>query len=252
MSGAFEKIVVSDTTPLVFVCDHASNRVPDCVDGGSLGLPESDMARHIAFDIGARGVTQNLVKTMGGVAVLSRFSRLVIDPNRGEDDPTLVMKLYDGTIIPQNRQVDGAEVERRLDAFHRPYHQAIRDVLGMMKVKPILVSIHSFSPQLKGRAPRPWHIGVLSSEDRRIADPLLARLGQESDICVGDNEPYLGNLEGDCMAQHGLRRDLPHILIEIRNDLIADERGERVWASRLAPILREVFDDYHAKETANG
>ena len=251
MTAPFEKIVVSDTTPLLFLCDHASNQVPKSVGGGSLGLPETDMARHIAFDIGARGVTLELVKAMGGTAILSRFSRLVIDPNRGEDDPTLLMKLYDGTLIPENRHADQVEVKRRLDAFHRPYHREITQTLDTMTREPIIISVHSFTPRLKGKPKRPWHLGVLSADDRRIADLLLARLERE-DICVGDNEPYVGKLEGDCMTQHGINRGLPHVLIEIRNDLIADTAGEKLWAGRLAPILSDVFDAYYTKETSDG
>jgi len=250
--GPFEKITVSDITSLLFLCDHASNRVPQTVSGGSLGLPDSDMARHIAFDIGARGVTTKLVELLGGTAILSRFSRLVIDPNRAEDDPTLLMKLYDGTIIPANRDADQEELNRRLNAFHRPYHQEIARTLDAMEDEPILISIHSFSPQLQGKPKRPWHIGVLSADDRRLADPLLERLAQETDLCVGDNEPYVGKLEGDCMTQHGINRGNPHVLIEIRNDLIADTAGEVAWAERLAPILRDVFDEYRSKEKRHG
>ncbi len=251
-SPPFEKNTGIDTTSLVFLCDHASNRVPPCVGEGSLGLPKEDMERHIAFDIGARGVTLELARLMGGASILSRFSRLVIDPNRGEDDPTLLMRLYDGTIIPGNRHADDAEIERRLDQFHRPYHQAIGETLDAMEEDPIIVSIHSFTPKLRGRADRPWHIGVLSADDRRIADPLLERLKAEPDICVGDNEPYVGKLEGDCMSQHGLDRGLPHVLIEIRNDLIEDPRGEQLWAAKLAPILDDVFKEFRQKERADG
>ena len=110
---------------LLLLCDHATNIVPPEVGGGSLGLPPEEMQRHIAYDIGARAVTLELARLLGAPAVLTRFSRLVIDPNRGEDDPTLVMRLYDGTIIGGNRQVSAAEVARRLAAYHRPYHAAI-------------------------------------------------------------------------------------------------------------------------------
>jgi len=248
----FEKHVVNHSTALLFLCDHASNRVPPCVGGGSLGLPASDMERHIAYDVGARGVTLELTKLMGGIAILSRFSRLVIDPNRAEDDPTLLMRLYDGTIIPQNRHADDAEIARRLDAFHRPYHSEIRNSLDTMDQSPIIISIHSFTPKLRRRSDRPWHIGVLSADDRRIADPLLERLEQEPDICVGDNEPYVGKLEGDCMSQHGIDRGLPHVLIEIRNDLIENAEGEQQWAAKLATILSDVFNEFREKENLNG
>lgn len=237
------------TDPILFLCDHASNRVPDCVGNGSLGLPESDMGRHIAFDIGVKGTTTRLAAKMGGTTIFSNFSRLVIDPNRAEDDPTLLMRLYDGTLIPQNRHADTTEIERRLEAFHRPYHNAITATLDRFEASatPIIVSVHSFTPQLRGRAKRPWHIGVLSAEDRRLADPLIARLEAEPDICVGDNEPYVGKLEGDCMARHGIDRGLPHVLIEIRNDLIETEMGQSEWAGILAPILSDVFSEFKSR-----
>ena len=137
------------------------------------------MARHIAYDIGARGVTLALARLLRASALLTRFSRLVIDPNRGEDDPTLVMRLYDGTIIPANRHVSRAEVDRRLDAWHRPYHRAIDAAIDRITAAwraPALVSIHSYTPQLKGRPPRPWEVGILWHHDGRIARPLIARL----------------------------------------------------------------------------
>ncbi len=243
MTQPFEKFSQNAQNSLLFLCDHASNRVPDCTNGGSLGLPDEDMARHIAFDVGARGVTLELAKRMQGSAVLSTFSRLVIDPNRAEDDPTLIMQLYDGTVIPGNHRIDAKERTRRLDAFHRPYHRAIKATIDEMKTPPTLISIHSFTPKLRGKPDRPWHIGVLSADDRRLADPLLRHLEQEDDICVGDNEPYIGKLEGDCMAQHALSRGLPHVLIEIRNDLIENSAGQILWSKKLDPILRDALED---------
>lgn len=234
-------------TDLILLCDHARNAVPPEI--GDLGLPAEDMGRHIAFDVGARGVTLGLAARLGAGAVLSTYSRLVIDPNRGEDDPTLVMKLYDGSIVPANRHVDGAEVERRLAAYHRPYHDAIGlaidAVLEAGRV-PVLVAIHSFTPQFKGRPPRPWQVGVLWDRDARLAGPLIRRLEAEGDLCVGDNEPYSGQLQGDCMWRHGTARGLPHALIEVRNDLIGTHEGQADWAKRLAPVIRGAVGDMRA------
>ncbi len=230
---------------LLLLCDHATNIVPPEVGGGSLGLPPEEMQRHIAYDIGARAVTLELARLLGAPAVLTRFSRLVIDPNRGEDDPTLVMRLYDGTIIGANRQVSEAEVARRLAAYHRPYHAAIAaaiDRLAAADGPPALVSIHSYTPQLRGRPPRPWQVGVLWHHDGRIALPLIARLRAEG-LCVGDNQPYSGQLEGDTMSRHGTGNGLAHVLIELRQDLIATPADQRLWAARLAPILRQVIEE---------
>lgn len=232
---AYEEVGGAPGSRLLLLCDHATNRVPASVAGGDLGLPPEEMARHIAYDIGARGVALELARIMAAPALLTRFSRLVIDPNRGEDDPTLVMRLYDGTLIPANRQVTAAEVERRLDAFHRPYHRAIDAAIERMG-EPALVSIHSYTPQLKGRPLRPWQVGILWHRDGRLAGPLLERLRGQG-YCVGDNEPYSGELEGDTMSRHGTARGLAHVLIELRQDLIATPEAQALWAGRLAPII---------------
>lgn len=238
----YETVAATAEGRVLLLCDHASNAVPECL-GGSLGLPEAEMGRHIAFDIGARGVTLGLARRLGAEAILTRFSRLVIDPNRGEDDPTLVMRLYDGTVVPANRTVTPAEVARRIEVFHRPYHRAIEAALdrivGSGRI-PAIVSVHSFTPRLRGRAPRPWEVGVLWQHDGRLALPLMERLRAEG-LCVGDNEPYSGEMEGDTMSRHGTGRGLPHVLIEIRQDLIASPEDQEAWAARLAPALAEVI-----------
>jgi predicted N-formylglutamate amidohydrolase len=220
----------------VVTCDHASNRVPPEVAGGDLGLPPEDMARHIAYDVGAAGVARALGAALDAPVILSDFSRLVIDPNRGEDDPTLLMKIYDGSIIPANRHADAAEIERRLDLFHRPYHRALGQLIAGRE-NPVIVAIHSFTPQFVGRPPRPWHVGVLYAGDTRLAYPLLARLNAEPDLCVGDNEPYSSHLPGDALDRHGVQPGLPHVLVEVRNDLIEAPEAQRNWGLRLAPML---------------
>ncbi|MEM9063532.1 MAG: N-formylglutamate amidohydrolase [Pseudomonadota bacterium] len=234
-----ERIAAAGTcdgpTGLVLVCDHASNAVPPEVT--PLGLPDEDMNRHIAFDVGAAGVTRGLAQRLGAPAVLSTWSRLVIDPNRGADDPTLVMKLSDGAIIAGNRDVGPAEVARRLERYYWPYHHAVDAALNDAGSDAVLVSVHSFTPQFRGRPIRPWHVGLLWDHDDRLVAPLLDELRAESDLFIGDNEPYSGQLAGDCMWMHGTQRGIPHVLIEVRNDLIADEDGEEAWADRLAPIL---------------
>jgi len=224
----------------LITCDHATNTVPPFVNGGELGLGAGDMNRHIAYDVGAAGVTRALADALGCAAILSDFSRLVIDPNRGDDDPTLLMKLYDGTIIPANRHADAAELERRLNACYRPYHAALAD-LAARRDDTVIISMHSFTPQLQGRAPRPWHIGVLWAEDGRYAQPLITRLEEEQDLCVGDNEPYTGYLPGDAIDTHATAHGRPNALIEIRNDLIETDQQQAQWGQRLAPILTETL-----------
>lgn len=226
----------------VITCDHATNKVPDDINGGDLGLPAADMNRHIAYDVGADGVSTHLAELLDAPYVRSGFSRLVIDPNRGDNDPTLVMKLYDGTIIPANRHVDATEVTRRRETLHRPYHDAVADVIARRE-QPLICAIHSFTPQLKGGDMRPWHVGVLFAEDERLARPFLDLIHQEKDICTGENEPYGGHLPGDALDRHAMQPGHPNILIEVRNDLIETDAQQKAWAQRLAPILQQALID---------
>ncbi len=226
--------------PWVIACDHAANTVPPFINGGSLDLPAGDMGRHIAYDVGAKGVSLALGALLDAPVICSNFSRLVIDPNRGEDDPTLLMKLYDGTIIPANRHADATEKERRLDACHRPYHRALGALLDAREA-PALLTLHSFTPQLSGRPKRPWHVGVLHADDKRLSDPLLALLHQDQTLCVGRNEPYGGHLPGDTVDTHAIARGRHNTLVEIRNDLIQTDEQQAEWAKRLAPTLQEAL-----------
>lgn len=226
----------------VITCDHATNRVPHEICGGSLGIAEADMARHIAYDVGAAGVALGLAERLGAPAVLSNFSRLVIDPNRGEDDPTLIMRLYDGTIIPANRGVDTVERNRRLDAYYRPYHDAVAGLIAA-RPGPIIVAVHSFTPQFIGRPPRPWHVSILHTADTRLSDPLLKHLHAEPGLVVGANEPYTGELKGDSIDRHATAHGHPNALIEVRNDLIGDDASQDAWAERLAERLDAALAD---------
>lgn len=222
---------------LLLLCDHASSRLPP--EYGDLGLPEAEFFRHIAYDPGAAAVTLSLAGRLGVPAVLSTFSRLLIDPNRGEDDPTLIMRLSDGTVVPGNAAVDAAERARRIARFHAPYHAAVDMAVGRALAAgrpPIIVSIHSFTPVWRGRM-RPWHAGILWDRDGRLAHPLIAALRTDAELIVGDNEPYSGALANDTMSRHATARGLAHALIELRQDLIADEAGVTAWCDRLAPVL---------------
>lgn len=228
-------------------CDHASNLVPPEVCGGDLGISAEDMGRHIAWDVGALGLARALAEALDSPMIASDFSRLVIDANRGEEDPTLVMRLYDGTIIPGNAHVSEAEIERRLETLHRPYHRALA-ALAARRQDTVILAVHSFTPCLRGRAPRPWQVGVLYSHlDDRLSRPLIARLAAEPDLCVGDNEPYAGHLPGDAIDRHALRMGRHNTLIELRNDLICEPAGQEAWAARLAPILTEVLEATDAR-----
>jgi predicted N-formylglutamate amidohydrolase len=238
----FEIIGENRDSRWLVTADHASNTVPDFINGGDLGLDPDDMQRHIAFDPGTAGVTRALARLLGAPAILGNFSRLVIDANRGEDDPTLLMKLYDGTIIPANRHAGDAERDRRLDLLHRPYHRALAR-LATRRADTVLVPIHSFTRQLAGQPPRPWHIAILHTPHSGIADALLERLTAEPGLCVGDNRPYGGYLPGDSVDRHATAHGHMNALIEIRNDLIRTPQQQTAWAERLAPILRAALAD---------
>ena len=218
-------------------CDHAANTVPEAlVPGGDLGLPYEDMHRHIAYDVGAAGLASALGERLDATVIRSNFSRLVIDPNRGDADPTLVMQLYDGSVVPANRGIGADAVEARKALCHRPYHAEVSR-LAARRDDTAYLAIHSFTPQLRGRPPRPWQVAVLYAADDRLARPVIDLLNAEGDLFVGDNEPYSGHLPGDSVDRHALAHGRLNVLVEVRNDLIATKDEQQAWADRLAPVL---------------
>ncbi|MCR4268007.1 N-formylglutamate amidohydrolase [Nitratireductor sp. ZSWI3] len=237
-SAPFETIPGNERQGLLLIADHAMRAMPATYDG--LGLPASEFERHIAYDIGVEAVTRMLARLTGAPAVLCGFSRLLIDPNRSEDDPTLIRQLYDGTIVPGNYPMSPEERQARLDRFYRPYHEAVDAAIQAIRTAsgaaPLIISIHSFTPVMQARH-RPWHVGILWDRDDRAVLPLIAALAADETLTVGDNEPYDGALPGDTMHRHATMNGFAHALIEIRQDLIADKKGAAGWAERLAPIL---------------
>lgn len=222
-------------------CDHAANTVPrDVIPSGELGLLDEDMDRHIAYDVGAAGVARHLARLVDSPAIHTDFSRLVIDPNRDAADPTVLMKIYDRTVIPANKHAGPDEIARRRRLCHDPYHATYAEMAARPGIA--ICAVHSFTPQFRGRSWRPWHVGILWAGDDRISRPLIGRL-RRLDLTVGDNEPYSGHLEGDSIDRHALQHGRPNVLIEVRNDLIRDEAGQRAWAERLAPVLEAALDD---------
>jgi predicted N-formylglutamate amidohydrolase len=248
------KIVLSEFPPieilegdpqsgLILLCDHASNALPE--EYGSLGLPPAQLERHIGYDIGAATVTRAVAARLKAPAVFTRFSRLLIDPNRGADDPTLVMRLSDGALVPGNARADTAEIRRRIERFYRPYHNAIAALVNEKLergVVPILFAVHSFTPVWRG-VPRPWHVTMLWDNDPRVARPMIEAFGRDPALVVGDNEPYDGALEGDTLYQHATLRGLPNALIEVRQDLIGTQDGAEDWGRRIAQALSPLLID---------
>jgi predicted N-formylglutamate amidohydrolase len=222
----------------VIICDHAGHRLPRAL--GSLGLPLEDLQRHIAWDIGARGVALRLGAALDAFVACQRYSRLVIDCNReiGHEDSIAVSS--ESTPIPGNRAISPEQAAARAREIFEPYHDQIRAELDRRRDQrqpAILIAVHSFTPVFLDVA-RPWHGGVLFNRDARLAEPLLRLLRAEGDLVVGCNEPYAVTDTSDySVNHHGAARDLPHVEIEIRQDLIADEAGQIEWAQRLARLL---------------
>ncbi|HXN89504.1 MAG TPA: N-formylglutamate amidohydrolase [Methylocella sp.] len=235
-----ERIDGSLAAGVLFLCDHAANALPKAY--GTLGLAGEQLDRHIAYDIGAAWITRRLARGFGAPAILARFSRLLIDPNRGVDDPTLVMRLSDGDIIPGNARIGAEEIEFRRAHYWKPYRAAIAATIEAMLNKgppPAVVSIHTFTPSWKAR-PRPWEVGILWDSDPRFAKPLIAALAKDG-FLVGDNEPYDGALTGDTLEEEVTRRGLAGLLIETRQDLVATNAHAVAFADRLARLLRPVL-----------
>jgi predicted N-formylglutamate amidohydrolase len=232
------------SSALLLVCDHASNRIPATL--GDLGLSAADRERHIAWDIGAARVTEMLSELLDAQAILSGYSRLVIDPNRSLLDQTAVPALSDGTLVPGNLSLSQAAREQRAEALYWPYHNAVSALLEEYLRRgevPALVSIHSFTPVMYGLV-RPWDMGFLWDKDPRLAVPLIRELCNHGTLRIGDNEPYSGRYPADFTVDyHGERSDLPHVGVEIRQDHLADEQGQERMARVLAGALEVVLDE---------
>ncbi len=226
--------------PALLACDHASSRVPLLL--GNLGLSLADLEGHIAVDIGAAALTRKLAALMQVPAVLSGYSRLVVDCNRHLTDPSAFPESSDGVVIPGNQRLSDDQRNVRTAALYRPYHAAVASGLARLAAWPALVAIHSFTPALNGAA-RPWHVGVLWDTDSRIAGPLLEALRSDSALSVGDNEPYSGrHPAGYTIDAHAESRGLPHVSIEVRQDLLLTLQGVTHWATLLSNALRPILN----------
>jgi predicted N-formylglutamate amidohydrolase len=232
---------IAGAAPVLLVCDHASNRVPRAL--GTLGLPPARFDEHIGWDIGAAAVTRRLAPLLGAAAILAGYSRLIIDCNRAPADPSSIPAASDGIAISGNADLSPAARKQRRDALFEPYHEAIARRLAAIAGVPAVISVHSFTPVMQGFA-RPWHVGILWDEDGRIATSLLAALGDEAELVVGDNLPYSAREPvGYTVSHHAHGKGLPHVAIELRQDLVASEAGATAWAERLARVLSPILAD---------
>jgi predicted N-formylglutamate amidohydrolase len=231
----------SGSSPFLLTSDHYGRAIPRRL--GDLGLPASELKRHIAWDIGIAGVADALSKHLDAHLIAQRYSRLVIDCNRPPTAPGSIPRISETTIIPGNEGLTREAAEARRQQVFDPYHRRIREVIDRRLrdgMATVLVSLHSFTPVYAGIA-RPWHVGTLYQRDTRLPPLLLKRLRAQSDLVVGDNEPYAVSDETDyTIPVHGEARGLMNTGIEIRQDLIAGDAGEKQWADRLANIFGEI------------
>ena len=238
--AAFEVIADQNRSPFLITCDHAGKRLPRAL--GSLGLPESELSRHIAWDLGAAQVARALARELGAFAILQTYSRLAIDCNRRVDVPSSIPLLSESTVIPGNHGLSPAQAAERARAIFHPYHARILaefERRAAAAQPSVLIAMHSFTPSFMG-VTRPWHTGMLYNRDVRLGRALIDLLRREPELVVGDNEPYsVSDLSDYGVVVYGEQRGIPHVEIEIRQDLLADEPGQEAWAKRFARLLPE-------------
>lgn len=234
----------------VLICDHASKLIPNALD--NLGLSLQEQNRHIAYDIGVGAVTKIIAETYGIEAILANYSRLVIDLNRPKDDPTLIRQLYDHTLIRGNMGLTAEMVAERITLIYDPYHQQIAKILAAMKrenITPLIISMHSCTDAIhcKGKlVKRPWHIGILSNLDRRLAELGLSYFKQHHpELMIGDNLPYSGmDPYGFTLEHHAYKENIPNILFEIRQDLISNADGQALYAKHIGKFILSLFQSF--------
>lgn len=241
----YQRIQFNAESQIVLCCDHASNRIPDSLE--NLGLTEDQLNEHIAWDIGAAQLTTRLAKKLDCTAILNNYSRLVVDCNRYLSDPSAFAQKTDQIVVPGNVELNELDKATRAEAIYYRYHREIRKELESRihtNSAPVLISIHSFTPQLRGQAKRDFHVGVLWDKDGRIPLPLLKKLRMDNDLIVGDNQPYSGKDMADyTIDHHAEAKGLAHVSIEIRQDLISHESGLNTWVDRLSEAFYSIFAD---------
>jgi predicted N-formylglutamate amidohydrolase len=238
----FRLINAEAIAPYVFICDHASNVVPAALK--DLGLPRLELQRHIAWDIGAAGVAEILSARFRAPAVICGTSRLVIDCNRYPENPSAMPVVSDRTRVPGNENLSAAERTDRVARYFTPYHDAIGAIIEQKLAAgqaPAVLSIHSMTPVMGGVA-RPWQIAMSWHLDQRLSLPMLNALRQVSGVIVGDNQPYaLDPAEDYSVPQHAMRRGLPHVQVEFRQDEVDTPRGIAAWARIFGDALLGVL-----------
>ncbi len=232
----------SGEAKVLLVADHAKPYFPAGMN--QLGVADWVLERHVTWDIGSDQLTNHLADLLDAPAILAGFSRLIVDPNRKRDDPTAFVEISDGITIPGNLGLTEAQKELRIQSFFTPYHEAISNRLGQYHangVVPALISIHTCTPVF-AQAVRPWHIGIMWDKDPRIALGMMEKLKLQDEVCFGDNEPYSGRHTHDYTIDfHAEPAGIPHVGIEVRQDLVRTPEGALKWAGILADALTETL-----------
>jgi predicted N-formylglutamate amidohydrolase len=224
--------------PILLVCDHASCRFPETL--GDMGLDPFARRCHLAIDIGAGSLTERLARNLGATAVIAQYSRLVVDLNRQLMDPGAFLEYGDGILVPGNRHLTQAEKDRRANAIYWPYHNAIDEQIRRLSAvgpPPAFIAVHSFTPVLDGVA-RTVQVGVLWDKDARLSDVFIEEF-RAAGYLTGDNEPYSGRAPQDFTVDtHAESNGLPHVGIEVRQDLIHDIPG----VDTVAPVMQRIIE----------
>lgn len=239
----FELVNPGGTAPRLIVCDHASHRIPHAL--GDLGIDPAHRFEHIAWDIGAAVMARRLSELFDAPAVLASYSRLVVDCNRYLEDPAAFVHASDGVAVPGNIEMSDAQRARRVDEVYRPYHDAIDGALKRFEtagVVPAFISVHTMTDRMRGGRRRKQDFTLCWTRDDRLALPVLERMGARGDIVVGDNEPYGLDLGEDySVPEHAMRRGLPHLQFEVRQDRVCDDDGAHLWASLIHDTLADLL-----------
>lgn len=240
-------------SPWLFVCEHASNFIPEHFNG--LGLDAEALNAHIAWDPGAVEVARHLSASLNAPLVESGLSRLLIDCNRPFHATDLIPEISETTIIPGNHDLSAIERTARIDLSHRPFHTRIEEVITQRARRGLpswIVTIHSFTPVYRSVS-RPWHIGIIHDEDDRIAKRLITALAQNKSLNVGVNEPYApADRVYYTLERHARPRNTPCVMIELRNNEIASAETQAQWAERLAAIFATIEKDLAAETQHTG
>ena len=248
-----EMINLDGRASFVLVCEHAGIAIPERLD--DLGLPAAEMLRHIAYDIGAEAMARQLARLLDAPLFLQRYSRLVVDCNRPFDAPDCIPEVSDGTIIPGNQRQAEPDRLRRFTEIHQPFHRELTlflDRRAAADSPTTLVAVHSFTPRLREGPERPWKLGVLSNRDGSFAARFLSAFQRRNPtVRSAQNQPYVVDDRSDyTIPVHGEGRGLPHLLLEIRNDLVSDAEGQTTWAALVAETL--IVANTRGKATVNG